>query len=193
MIELIGFLGVSAVLLVTLYFFFRADVRTEGSAQTIVDARLALTALQDDLLPPHLVERIFAKDDLIYLESHASPRVREIFLSQRKQLALSWVKQVRGQVLNLRRFHLGSARFHPRLSFMTEGALAARFAFLLIECRALQAALYVRGAYGAPALVAMASGTAAKLCSVSERNLSFLRPVHMKALADGSTGGQEAL
>ena len=193
MIELIGFLGVSAVLLVALYFFVRADVRSEGSAQTMVDARLALTALQQDLLPPRFVERIFAKDDLVYLESHASPRVRQLFLNQRKQLALSWVKQVRGQVLSLRRFHLGSARFHPRLSFMTEGALAARFVFLLVECRALQAVLYLRGAYAAPALVAMASETAAKLCSASEKSLSFLRPVHLKALTDGSTGGQEAL
>ena len=52
MIEFIGFLGVSAGLLVALYFFVRADVRAEGTAQTLVDARLALTTLQDDLLPP---------------------------------------------------------------------------------------------------------------------------------------------
>jgi hypothetical protein len=192
-IELIAFLAVSACLLLALYFFARADGKAEGSAQTIVDARMALTALQDDLLPPRFVERIFARDDLIYLESHASPRVRELFLDQRKQLALFWVRQVHGQILNLRRFHLGFARFHPQLSFRTESALAARFAFVLVECRALEAALYLRGAYAAPALVAIASQTAAKLCNASEKSLGFLRPVHLKALTDGSAGRQEAL
>lgn len=188
MIQLILFLLVGVLLLVSLFFLTRRGARGEGGAQALVEARQALNNLQLGLLPPELVGRMFAKDDLEYVISATPERVREMFVRERKRVALSWVDQVRRQIVNLRRFHLGAARFYSRLSIRSEMALALDFAALLLACRALQALLYLRGPYAAPRMIGMTMAVAARVCQVSEKSLAFLNPAYPNRLGDRSTG-----
>jgi hypothetical protein len=183
-IQLIPFLVIGALLLVSLYSFVRRGERAEGGSEALVEARHALNTLQAGLLPPELVGRIFARQDLEYVDSEASKKIRELFLEERKTIALSWVSRVRKQVLNLRRFHLGSARFYARLSPWTELSLAVNFAALLFECRALQVFLYVRGPYAAPRMVGFTASAATRVCKVSEESLAFLTPVYAGRVGD---------
>jgi hypothetical protein len=183
-IQLISFLLIGVLLLVSLYFFVRRGQRAEGGSSALVQARQALNTLQVGLLPPELVGRIFARQDLDYLDSEASNEIRELFLEERKKIALSWVSRVRRQVLSLRHFHLGSARFYARLSPWTEISLAVDFAALLFECRALQVFLYVRGPYAAPRMVGFTAAAAARVCKVSEQSLAFLTPVYAGRVGD---------
>jgi hypothetical protein len=186
-IQLISFLVIGALLLVSLYFFARRGHRAEGGSGAMVEARQALNALQAGLLPPELVGRVFARADLKYVESETSDAIRELFLEERKTVALSWVSRVRKQVLSLRRFHLGSARFYARLSPWTELALAAHFAVLLIECRVLQVSLYLRGPYAAPRMVGFTAAAATRVCKVSEESLAFLTPAYASRVSDRAT------
>jgi hypothetical protein len=186
-IQLISFLVIGALLLVSLYFFARRGHRAEGGSGAMVEARQALNALQAGLLPPELVGRVFARADLKYVESETSDAIRELFLEERKAVALSWVSRVRKQVLSLRRFHLGSARFYARLSPWTELALAGHFAVLLIECRMLQVSLYLRGPYAAPRMVGFTAAAAARVCKVSEESLAFLTPAYAGRVSDRAT------
>jgi hypothetical protein len=105
-----------------------------------------------------------------------------MFLGERKVIALAWAAQIRKQVLNLMRFHLGSARFYARLSFRIELALALQFAGLLLACRVLQMVLYVGGPYAAPRIVGAMAATAAQVCSISGRSLAFLNSARLGAL-----------
>jgi hypothetical protein len=175
-IQLISFLGIGALLLVSLYFFARGSNRAEGGSGAMVEARQALNALQGGLLPPELVGRIFDRQDLEYVEAKTSKEIRELFIEERKKIALFWVSRVRMQVLSLKRFHLGSARFYAQLSLRTELQLGLDFARLLLACRALQFFLYVRGPYAVPAIVGATAATASRVCKVSEKSLSFLTP-----------------
>jgi hypothetical protein len=175
------------MLLVSLYSFMRRGQRAEGGSGAMVEAKHALNSLQAGLLPPELVERIFAREDLQYVESETAKAIREIFLEERTKVALSWVSRVRKQVLSLRRFHLGSARFYARLSPATELALAMDFAVLLFECRVLQVSLFLRGPYAAPRIVGSTAATATRVCKISEESLAFLTPVY--ASRSGSAAG----
>lgn len=176
MIQLMPFLLVGALLLVSLYFFARPTQRAEGSAGALVEARQALNTLQSGLLPPELVGRIFARNDLDYVESSTSKEIRDLFLEERTKIALSWVSRVRKQVLTLKSFHLGSARFYARLNPRTELALAVDFAALLFACRALQVFLYLRGPYAAPGIVVSTAASATRVCKISQDSLAFLTP-----------------
>ena len=173
MIQLISFLLIGAMLLVSLYFFARSGRRAEGGSGAMVEAKQALNALQAGLLPPELVGRLFAREDL--------------FLEERKQVVLSWVSRVRKQVLSLRHFHLGSARFYARLSPRTELALALDFAVLLFACRVLQVSVFLGGPYATPRIVGSTAATATRVCKVSEQSLAFLTPVY--ATRGGSAAG----
>ena len=153
MIQLILFLLVGAMLFLSLYLLVRRSSHAEGSAEELLEARQALVALQLGLLPHETVRRIFATEDLDYVTSETPECIREFFLEERKGIALSWACQVRRQLLSLRQFHLGSARFYAQLNFRTEIRLAAEFAALLLACRALQLTLFLRGPYAAPRVV----------------------------------------
>lgn len=182
MIQLILFLSVGAALVASLIFLVWRSPRAEKGSKALVEARQALVALQTDLLPTELIGRIFAREDLEYVQSQAPGRVCAMFLSERRLIALAWAAQIRKQVLNLMRFHLGSARFYARLNFRTELALAFQFASLLLACRALQMVLYLGGPYAAPRIVGATVATAAQVCSISERSLAFLNSARLGAL-----------
>lgn len=188
MIQLILFLALGAGFLFSLYIFARRGARVEGSAEDVLKARQALMALQTGLLPPEMVERIFAKGDYEYVMAGNVPSVHQLFLAERRKIALLWVSQIRRQILNLRRFHLGSARFYSRLSMRTETRLAFEFFTLLGICRALQLALHLRGPYASPSMVGRAAAAAAKVCDISEKSMSFVKAAQLDAAAEDSVG-----
>ena len=175
MIELVAFFAVGVIFLVLLYALARrGDVRAEGGAEALLQARQALHSLQNGLLPSGLVERIFARDDLDFVSSTCSREIRQVFLRERKKLALRWVGQVRARVLSLHRFYSGQSRRYARLKVHTELGLALDFASLLIACRILQVVFYLRGPYAAPRMVAHAIGAAGNVCTIFEQSLAFL-------------------
>lgn len=177
MIQLVLFWGLGVVFLVLLYFFLRrANLRPEGGAEALLEARQALNSLQTGLLPAGLVERIFANEDLDFVSSMNAPSLRELFLRERKKMALCWIAHLRTRVLSLRRFYSGQSRHYAQLDFRTELTLALNFASLLMACRILQVLFYLRGPYAAPRMVGHAISVADKVCVISERSLSFLTP-----------------
>jgi hypothetical protein len=186
--QLIPYLAVGALLLLSLYGFARRTNRAEGGSDAMIEARQALNALQAGLLPTELVGRIFSREDLDYVESEASREIRDQFLEERRTVALSWVRRVRAQVLSLKRFHLGSARFYAQLSLRTELALAVDFATLLMACRALQVLLYLRGPYAAPGIVGSTAATASRVCRVSAESLAFRTPASAGSVRGRATG-----
>jgi hypothetical protein len=188
LIQLLFFLLIGAALLSSLLFLARrGGPRAEGDSRVLLEARKALDALQGGLLPEELVQRIFARDDLDYIVSSAVPaRVRDLFVGERKRIALSWINQVRSQVSSLKRFHVGAARSYAQLGLRTELELACHFAALLFACRALRLAVYVGGPYVAPRMVDATATAAAKICAISEESLAFLNPVQLKPFANGS-------
>jgi hypothetical protein len=187
MIQLVISLIVALALAVSLYFFARrSKPSAEGSAQQFREAKQTLDSLQFGLLPNDLVERIFAREDLEYVLSAASPDIQSLFFTDRKNIALAWVGRVRSAVLDLMRFHRGHARLHARLSFSTEIRLALNFAGLLTACRLLQITFYLRGPYAAPGMVRTAAAAAGRVCSISENSLAFLNVKGVDPLESGA-------
>jgi len=187
-IQLLFFVLIGVALLASLLLIGRrGSVRAEGDSGALLEARRALDSLQGGLLPEELVQRIFARDDLDYLSSSAAPKaVRDLFVSERKRIALSWISQVRCQISSLKRFHVGAARSYAQLGLGTELKLACHFAALLFACRALRLAVYVGGPYAAPRMVGATAAAAASICTISEQSLAFLNPVQLKPFANSS-------
>ena len=79
MISLIFFSLIGIGLLLLLVVVARRAARAEGSAQALVDARQALQALQGDLLPTGLVQRIFDRQDFNYIVASAPHDVQRLF------------------------------------------------------------------------------------------------------------------
>ena len=131
---------------------------------------------------------------LINFVRRENPRVaQDLFLKERGKIAVSWVDQIRRQILSLKEFHLGSARLYARLDFATELRLAVEFAVLLWTCRALRVLLYLRGPYAAPQIVGTMAATATRVCEISERSLAFLKQPPLNRLGGNLPGDRATL
>lgn len=183
MISLIFFLFIGLLLFSSLFFLARRNPRPEGSSTAIVEARHALAALQNGLLPADLINRLFAQEDWNYVRSEAPRSVQELFMDERKDVALLWLEQVCRQIRSLRRFHRGAARHYARLNPRTELQLAMSFAGLTAACRALQVLVYVGGPYMAPHMVGAVANAASRACQISEESISFLNAAWVGVLA----------
>lgn len=186
MISLIFFLAIAAGLLVLLFAMSRRNPSAEGSAQALLDARHALHALQRGLLPQEFVGHLFARQDLEYVAANASKEIQQLFLDERKRIALAWVSEIRRQIVYLQNFHLGHSRHFARLKFSSEIVLALEFAVLRMECRALHLLFYVRGPYGAPNFAGKTVAAAARLCAVTGKSLAFLTPAGITPMGNDS-------
>lgn len=190
MIQLVFFLLLVIFFAVLLFFFARRQgARAEGGAEALVSARQALNSLQTSLLPPELIHRVFAPEDLMFVTSVGSKRIRESFLRERRRVALRWVTEVRKHILSLKQFHSGHSRFYAQIDLRTEIGLALSFASLLFVCRLLEAIFYLRGPFAAPRIVGAAIGVAGNICAASERSLAFLSSPGSPDLVRGSSDG----
>ena len=190
MITLIIYLLIGAGLFVFLLALaLRKGAPVEGCGQEFVEARQALQTLRSGLLPADLIEGIFGRGDLEYVTAETVPEIHRMFLTERKRISLIWASRVRLEIRNLMHFHLGYSRFQGKMSLNTEVRLAIDFLVLVLACRALQLVLFARGPYGAPAIVGVAAGAAARVCSISEKSLAFLNPLAGATLPNDTGSG----
>ena len=189
MISLLFYLLVGVGLLVFLWLLARRKgAPVEGCGRQFVEARQALRTLQLGLLPENLIERLFDREDFRYVLAAGPANIGELFLRERKRISLMWVRRVRCEIRNLMQFHLGYSRLHAKLSLQTEIRLALDFGLLLLACRALRILLYMRGPYGAGAVVGVLTAAAGRVCTASEKSLAFLNPPALESFRRDSAG-----
>lgn len=191
MIQLIFFVTLGAGFLLALFLFWRRDRATaEGGAEALQEAQNALNTLQSRLLPPDLIARIFAREDLEFIERSTTQDIQKYFYRERRQIALIWVNRLRDQVESLRRFYVGRSRYYARMDGGTEISMAWNFAVLLSACRLLQLLLFLRGPLAAPRMVGATIAMAGRICESSARSLDYLKPV---SLGRDKSGNEAAL
>jgi hypothetical protein len=194
MIALVLYLLVGVGLLVFLWLLARRKgAPVEGCGRQFVEARQALRTLQEGLLPDNLIQRIFDRHDFRYVMASSPADIGELFLQERKRISLMWVRRVRCEIRNLMQFHLDYSRLHAKLSLLTEIRLGLDFALLLLACRALRFLLYLRGPYGARAVVGVMTAAAGRVCAASEKSLAFLNPPALEAFRRDSAGDGAAI
>ncbi len=194
MIQLIFFVTLGAAFLVALFLFWRRDrAMADGGAEALLEAQNALDTLQLSLLPPELIARIFAREDLEYIKSATSQEIQKYFYNERRQIALIWVSHVRSQLVSLRRFYAGRSRHYARMDGRTEMSLAWNFAVLLAECRMVQIFLFMRGPLAAPRIVGATIAKAGRVCDVSAKSLSYLKPASQGGLGQDEAGNEAVL
>ena len=194
MIPLILYLGAALGLFVLIFVLVRPQSEpVEGIAHQFVEARGSLQTLQQGLLPPDLLNRIFDRRDLDFVTGQTPPDIHRLFRAERKKISRMWVRRVRVEILSLMHFHRSHSRFHRNISMLTELRLGLDFARLLLVCRILETVFSVGGPYAAPRLVRSVASGASRLCTASEKSLAFLNVPGVGSFRGGSTSGSAAV
>jgi len=123
---------------------------------------------------PGLAERIFDDQDWRFVSSQTGPDIQKTFLRERRNIALSWLRQTRSQAGQLMRFHRSAVRHHVELKTSLEMKLAANYLAFLMLCGILQALIRMRGPFRAQKMAGHALGVANRLWAISEQLLAGL-------------------
>ncbi|MGB6525381.1 MAG: hypothetical protein WBE87_10740, partial [Candidatus Acidiferrales bacterium] len=91
---------VIGVLLLGLLLYWALRENTPGSSTGLSPAESA-KALQQDLPPADLIERILDPRDLDFVSKESASETVRLFERERQALAIAWLRQTRRQVGNL--------------------------------------------------------------------------------------------
>jgi hypothetical protein len=124
-------------------------------------------------LPPAraLADRIFAEQDWEFVSRQTRVEIQGALLRERRNLALSWLRQIHSQATQLMRLHRQAARQNTELRPSVEIRLAASYmSFAFLE-GLLYALICVRGPFRARKMAGHAAEAAERLWTVSRKIL----------------------
>jgi hypothetical protein len=165
------------LLALMLYWLLQRDSSTQIN---LAEARSALGSLQSKFLPVGLVDRILDHDDFVFVDSQKDPRLVQLLETERKAIAMYWLRHTREQVKLLMSFYVKSARHHARLAATLELKLALNFMAFLMVCDALRSAIWLRGPFHAPKIAQCTMLVVTRFCAASDRILTVAEANHAR-------------
>ncbi|MGB7437249.1 MAG: hypothetical protein WBR26_12005 [Candidatus Acidiferrum sp.] len=156
------------LLLVSLQRIAAAD---RAAMQSLENDEFAAT-LNSEIPQRDVTDRIFGSEDWSFVTRQGSDRLTQVFLQQRKELAVCWVHTIRVDVGRRMHLHTIAARTSSQLEPLVELSLATHYWAFLIFCQLVILTIRLRGP------VAM-KGSVGRICNLSKRlseiTESFLR------------------
>jgi hypothetical protein len=180
--QLVLFLATGMLLLALLLFWALRARESVTGARALLDPRETLTALELELPPRVLVERIFSPQDWEFVSRQTPVPIRITFLQERRTIALSWLRQTRKQAARLMDFHRRAVRWNTNLSPAIEIKLAANYILFLLVCEILLGLIWLRGPFHARRMIGYAIGIAERLWFISGQLLAGLDPARLSRI-----------
>lgn len=174
MISAASFVALGSLLLVVLFILLRHSAKPVRRISNVPDARDTVRALQSELLPGWFVERLFSKEDQIFVYSEGSVDISRLFDIERKAVALSWLKQTQEYLARLMDFHARLVRQRADLKPTAEFKLTLEYIQVYVVCKMLAGMIRLVGPVRVRSLGVRAVGMATQLGSMSEKLLAEL-------------------
>jgi hypothetical protein len=95
--------------------------------------------------PPEVVESIFSERDEQFVRRFESRALRAYFETERRTVALLWVRQTASGIRRIMREHAAAARRSADLQFVTEVRLFLQYSGLMLICGVLLLLIPVAG------------------------------------------------
>jgi hypothetical protein len=122
--------------------------------------------------PQEFVSKIFSETDRTFISSTGSPELKRLLMSERKQVALAWVRQTSAFIGLVMREHVASVRSSQDLQVATEASIVVRYAQLMLTCGLLTTVIRVTGPFWLRGLALYTQ----KLSQQTAEVALFLRP-----------------
>jgi hypothetical protein len=157
-------LGIGFLLMVVLVFLLRKSESASDDPQWSASENSS----QFEDRRNRLLDCIFGADDWTFVLNQSSKDVRRLFLRERKEIALWWLSEIRGQARAAMRFHLANARKSEKLQPMQELKLAVDYFSIRVKCGLIGAMLLLQGPVALRGLVRQAGGLSDQLRGLLE-------------------------
>jgi hypothetical protein len=120
-------------------------------------------------IPQELVERLFGSDDWNFVRAQGSEQLSRLFLRERRELALSWMRGVRERASGLMHSHRMAARASSDLKPLDEMRITVYYLLFELLCQSLVLAVWLRGPVALTGLIERIDGLSGQLARVAGR------------------------
>ena len=164
------FLAIGFVLIVVVILLLRRPQASDDSlaGQSRDDGSPA--ALRPGPFPRESAARLFGSEDWDFILRQGSLRLKRLFLQQRKQLALSWLRSASANATKLIRAHRTAVRSNSHLEPLLELQVAADYLLFQMLCQMLALIIQLRGPVNLSRLIGCAESLSRRLY---ETNMSL--------------------
>jgi hypothetical protein len=148
-----------------------SNARTQSRPVTIEEFANAREALDTVIVETAAIERIFSSEDSEFISRSSTPKVQQLFLKERKALAMQWVRKTQRQVAQFMDLHLRLAGYTQEPSPRFELKLAAKYVAFIVVSYLLLLLLWLRGPFKARRVVGYTCGVAGYFCAICSMRL----------------------
>lgn len=126
-------------------------------------------ALQLELPPADLIERVLDPRDLAFVRKESPPETVRLFERERRALAISWLRRTRRQVGHLMSYHAGAVRQDIHLRPALEIKLGLHYVRFLVAYELILGLSYIRGPFQIRQMMDYVVGVSTQLRGVSDK------------------------
>jgi hypothetical protein len=143
-----------------------SSTRGQSRSVTIEEFAEAREALDTVIVETAAIERIFSSEDIEFISRSSTPEVQQLFLKERKALAMQWLRKTQKQVAQFMNLHLRLSGYTQEPSPRFELSLAAKYMSFFIVSYLLLLLLWLRGPFKARRVVGYTCGVAGYFCAI---------------------------
>jgi len=132
--ETLTLLAIGLLLIASLVYLLRRHGSEEEDVAWLRDGDLAIPSAQFEGHSKEQLDRIFGCEDWDFIRKSTSSRVQRLFLKERKEIALSWLSQIRRQARAGMDLHVARVRASEEIEPLSELRLAVDYYAFLANC-----------------------------------------------------------
>jgi hypothetical protein len=148
-----------------------SNARTPSRSVTIEEFANAREALDTAIVETAAIERIFSSEDIEFISRSSDRKVQQLFLKQRKALAMQWLRKTQKEVAQFMDLHLRLAGYPHEPSPRFELKLAGKYVAFIVVSYLLLLLVWLRGPFKARRVVGYTCAVAGYLCSICSMRL----------------------
>ncbi len=156
-----------------------SNTSTQFPCVTLEEFASAREALDTTFIEAAAIDRLFSTEDMEFISHSSPPKVRRLFLEERKGLAIQWLRKTQKQVAQLMDLHLRLAGHTHEPSPRFELKLGAKYLSFLLVSYLLLLLVWLRGPFKPRRVVAYTSRVAGYFCTVFSLRLESVNGVHL--------------
>jgi hypothetical protein len=170
------------ILVLACRLLVQATAKRVTEPVTVEDFSGARTALDLGFVETTTMKRIFATEDMEFVSRMGTRDIQQLFLKERKELAIQWLRMTQRQVARLMDLHLRLASYTYEPSPRFELKLTVEHLWFILVSNLVLFLLWLRGPFEAATIVGYTLRISESLSSVFSLRLEEIDPVKLDSV-----------
>jgi hypothetical protein len=175
------------LILILCFQLIRQSANTARQPVTAAEFENAREALDAIFVETAAIQRVFSAEDAAFISHSGSLKLQNLFLKERKALAMHWLRKTQKQVAHLMGLHLRLAGYARESNPTFELKLAVKYVLFLFLSNLVLLLLWLRGPFRTGRVIAYMVGFAGSFCTIFSLRLASVSAVGLRKSSESVT------